>query len=361
MVTEVTSRPGKRVAPGAAEEALVQVEELTVAFPARRSLAEVIRRRPRFVVRAVDAVSLTIRRHETLGLVGESGSGKTTLGRALLRLYAPTGGRIRFMGEDLAALGARELQALRRHMQMVFQDPYSSLNPRFTVGRTLAEVLRFHAICPDDQIEAEVQRLLRIVGLSPDHASRRPRALSGGQRQRVGLARALAVRPSFVVLDEPVAALDVSIQAQILNLLQDLRDELGLTMLFIAHELSVVRHMSDRIVVMYLGKIVEIGTRQEIFDSPGHPYTQSLLRAVPRLVPQRRRREAVLQGEVPSPLDVPSGCRFHPRCPRAEAICRAVEPPEKRLSATQVSACHFAEEVVMMTASARTEGRGNDV
>ena len=340
---------------------LVEVEELTVAFSRRRSIAQIVRCAPAPSVQAVSGVSLTIRPHETLGLVGESGSGKTTLGRALLRLYEPEHGRVRFMGQDLARLGSRELQSLRRHMQMVFQDPYSSLNPRFTVREALAEVLRFHAICPDDQIEAEVQRLLRIVGLSPDHASRRPRALSGGQRQRVGLARALAVRPSFVVLDEPVAALDVSIQAQILNLLQDLRDELGLTMLFIAHELSVVRHMSDRIVVMYLGKIVEIGTRQEIFDSPGHPYTQSLLRAVPRLVPQRRRREAVLQGEVPSPLDVPSGCRFHPRCPRAEAICRAVEPPEKRLSATQVSACHFAEEVVMMTASARTEGRGNDV
>jgi oligopeptide/dipeptide ABC transporter ATP-binding protein len=361
MVTEFTTRPEKRVAAGAAEDVLVQVEDLTVAFPARRSLADVIRRKPRVVVRAVDGVSLAIRRNETLGLVGESGSGKTTLGRALLMLYTPTGGRIRFMGQDLAALGGRELQALRRHMQMVFQDPYSSLNPRFTVGRTLAEVLRFHAICPNHDIEAEVQRLLRIVGLSPEHASRHPRALSGGQRQRVGLARALAVRPSFLVLDEPVAALDVSIQAQILNLLEDLGDELGLTMLFVAHELSVVRHMSDRVAVMYLGKIVEIGTRREIFEAPGHPYTQSLLRAVPRLVPERRRRHAVLQGEVPSPLDMPSGCRFHPRCPRAEAICRRVEPPEKRLSVTQVSACHFADEVAMMSAGAGTQGRGRHV
>src|SRR5690606_30875737 len=266
MVTYLASRPVNRPASGAAEEALVEVDDLEVAFPTRRSLADIVTGRPRAVVRAVDGVSLTIRRHETLGLVGESGSGKTTLGRALLRLHAPTRGRIRFMGQDLAALGARELQALRRHMQMVFQDPYSSLNPRFTVGRTLAEALRFHAICPDHQIEAEVHRLLRIVGLSPEHASRRPRALSGGQRQRVGLARALAVRPSFLVLDEPVAALDVSIQAQILNLLQDLRAEFGLTILFVAHELSVVRHMSDRVAVMYLGKIVEIGTRQEIFD-----------------------------------------------------------------------------------------------
>jgi oligopeptide/dipeptide ABC transporter ATP-binding protein len=361
MVTEVTTRPGIGIAAGVAEDVLAQVENLTVAFPGQRRFADVIRRKPPVLVRAVDGVSLAIRRHETLGLVGESGSGKTTLGRALLRLHEPTKGRIRIMGRDLAALGSRELQALRRHMQMVFQDPYSSLNPRFTVGRTLAEVLLFHAICPDHEIEAEIQRLLRIVGLSPEHASRRPWALSGGQRQRVGLARALAVRPSFLVLDEPVAALDVSIQAQILNLLEDLRDELGLTMLFVAHELSVVRHMSDRVAVMYLGKIVEIGTRREIFEAPGHPYTHSLLRAVPRLVPERRRRQAVLQGEVPSPLDVPSGCRFHPRCPRAEEICRRVEPPEKRLSATQVSACHFAEEVGMMSAGAIPQGRGRHV
>jgi oligopeptide/dipeptide ABC transporter ATP-binding protein len=361
MVTEFTTAAEERVTAGAAKDVLVEVEDLTVAFPAQRSVADVIRHKPRAVVRAVDGVSLTMRRDETLGLVGESGSGKTTLGRALLGLYVPTGGCIRVMGQELAALGGREVQALRRHMQMVFQDPYSSLNPRFTVRRTLAEVLRFHAICPDDRIEAEVQRLLRIVGLSAEHASRHPRALSGGQRQRVGLARALAVRPSFLVLDEPVAALDVSIQAQILNLLQDLRDELGLTMLFVAHELSVVRHMSDRVAVMYLGKIVEIGTRQEIFEASAHPYTQSLLRAVPRLVPQRRRRQAVLQGEVPSPLDVPSGCRFHPRCPRAEAICRRVEPPEKRLSATQVSACHFAEEVGMVSAGAKTQERGRHV
>jgi oligopeptide/dipeptide ABC transporter ATP-binding protein len=361
MVTEVITRPDKHAGAGGTEDAVVEVEDLIVAFPARHSLADVIRRKPRVVVRAVDGVSLTIRRNETLGLVGESGSGKTTLGRALLRLYTPTGGRIRFMGHDLAALSGRELQSLRRHMQMVFQDPYSSLNPRFTVGRTLAEVLRFHAICPEHEIDAEVQRLLRIVGLSPEHASRHPRALSGGQRQRVGLARALAGRPSFLVLDEPVAALDVSIQAQILNLLQDLRDELGLTVLFVAHELSVVRHMSDRVAVMYLGKIVEIGRRQEIFEAAGHPYTQSLLRAVPRLIPERRRRQAVLQGEVPSPLDVPSGCRFHPRCPRAEEICRRVEPPEKRLSATQVSACHFAEEVSMMSAGASTQRRDRHV
>ena len=327
---------------------LVEIEELTVAFSRRRSIAQILRRAPASSVQAVSGVSLTISRHETLGLVGESGSGKTTLGRALLGLYAPERGRVRFMGQDLARLGSRELQGLRRHMQMVFQDPYSSLNPRFTVREALAEVLRFHRVVPAGEVEAETRKLLALVGLAPELAGRRPRALSGGQRQRVGLARALAVRPTFIVLDEPVAALDVSIQAQILNLLKDLRDELGLTMLLVAHELSVVRHMSDRVAVMYLGKVVELGTTREIFGAAGHPYTQSLLRAAPRLVTRRRRREAVLKGDVPSPLDVPAGCRFHPRCPLAQDICRQIEPPEQRLSETQMSACHFAEQVVKM-------------
>jgi oligopeptide/dipeptide ABC transporter ATP-binding protein len=353
MVTDAAAAPAKADAADEVSEALVEVEELTVAFPGRRSIAELLRGRPSVTVRAVDGVSFTVRRHETLGLVGESGSGKTTLGRALLRLYEPSGGRIRFAGQDLAALKGSELQALRRHMQMVFQDPHSSLNPRYAVRETLAEVLRFHHICPPDEIAAEVARLLDLVGLSTELAERQPRALSGGQRQRVGLARALAVRPDLLVLDEPVAALDVSIQAQILNLLEDLRDELGLAMLFIAHELSVVRHMSTRVAVMYLGKIVEIGTTGEIFEAAGHPYTRSLLRAVPRLVPRRRRREAVLKGEVPSLLNVPSGCRFHPRCPLAEDICRRVEPAPQQLSATQSSACHFAERVATIGASAR--------
>jgi oligopeptide transport system ATP-binding protein len=344
--------------PDVAEDVLVEVKDLTIAFPRRRTVAGVLRRAPAQSVQAVSGVSINIHRHETLGLVGESGSGKTTLGRALLRLYEPASGRIRFMGHDLARLGHRELQEVRRHMQMVFQDPYSSLNPRFTVYKTLAEALRFHRVVPESEVEAEVRRLLALVGLAPELAGRRPRALSGGQRQRVGLARALAVRPTFVVLDEPVAALDVSIQAQILNLLKDLRDELGLTMLFIAHELSIVRHMSNRVAVMYLGRIVEVGTTREIFESPGHPYTQSLLRAVPRLVTRRRQREAVLKGDIPSPLDVPSGCRFHPRCPLARDICRQIEPPERRLSETHVSGCHFAEEVTMMRkGDADTGGR----
>jgi oligopeptide transport system ATP-binding protein len=335
------------------EEALLEVENVVVAFPKRRTIAEVLRRRPAIRVEAVSGVNFTIRRHETLGLVGESGSGKTTLGRALLKLYRPARGRIRFRGQDLARLRGRDLQTLRRHMQMVFQDPYSSLNPRFTVRQTLAEVLSFHRVCADSQLDAEVDRLLDLVGLSAELADRRPLALSGGQRQRVGLARAIAPRPTFLVLDEPVAALDVSIQAQVLNLLKDLRDELGLTILLIAHELSVVRHMSTRIAVMYLGRIVESGATGEIFDDPRHPYTQGLLRAVPRLVARRRRREAVLEGEVPSPLEVPSGCRFHPRCPLARDICRTVDPQPKTLSATHACACHFAEETVTIRPGCR--------
>jgi oligopeptide/dipeptide ABC transporter ATP-binding protein len=293
------------------------------------------------VVRAVDGVSLAVDSREVLGLVGESGSGKTTVGRAILGLYPATVGRILFKGQDLSALRRAALSSFRRKVQMVFQDPYSSLNPRLPIGDAIAEVLRFHRIVPESEIGTEVQRLLGLVGLLPDMAGRRPRSLSGGQRQRVGLARALAVRPDFIVLDEPVAALDVSIQAQILNLLRDLGRELGLTMLLIAHELGVVRQMSHRIAVMYLGQIMELGTAEEIFERPRHPYTQGLLKAAPRLRPVKRQRAAVLQGDIPSPLDIPSGCRFRTRCPIAVARC-AEPPPEVALSVTHMARCHFA-------------------
>ena len=334
---------GIRGAGAAAGEAILEVDDLTVSFGGGWSLAGLLRHRPAQRVCAVNGVSFKMWPHETLGLVGESGSGKTTLGRTLMRLHRPDSGSIRFLGRDLTGIDGKTLRALRPDMQLVFQDPYSSLNPRFTVYRTLAEVLQFHDVCPEAAIEDEVARLLKMVGLSADMAARRPSALSGGQRQRVGLARALAPNPRFLVLDEPVAALDVSIQAQVLNLLESLRDELGLTMLFIAHELSVVRHMSTRVAVMYLGEFVEIGTSKEIFKLASHPYTQSLLRAVPRLVPERRRRAAVLKGDAPSPLAIPSGCPFHPRCPRAESICREARPPEIRISDTHVSRCHFSE------------------
>ncbi len=323
-------------------EPLLKVENLVVEFPGRRRLVDWLGGRPRPVARVIDGVDLTIDRHETLGLVGESGSGKTTLGRAILRLVRPSAGRVLFEGRDIARADAEGLRGLRRRLQMVFQNPHSSLNPRFTVSAAIAEVLRFHRIVPEGDIGAETARLLSLVGLGSEMAGRYPRSLSGGQRQRVGLARALAVRPSMLVLDEPVAALDVSIQAQVLNLLNDLRGELGLTMLFIAHEMSVVRHMSRRIAVMYLGRIVETGTTDEIFGNARHPYTQGLLGAVPRLEPVKRRRQAMLQGDVPSPYAIPAGCRFHTRCPRAEDICRRVAPPRVRVSATHEAECHFA-------------------
>ncbi|MDP6589715.1 MAG: ATP-binding cassette domain-containing protein [Alphaproteobacteria bacterium] len=329
---------------GQGKEVVLTVDDLAVDFNVARSLAQLLQGRARQKLRAVDRVSFAVRRFETLGLVGESGCGKTTLGRALLRLYRPSAGRIDFLGQDLANLGRGELRSLRSDMQMVFQDPYSSLNPRMTVGRTIGEVLKFHDICQRGEITAEIAKLLDLVGLTGAMAGRYPATLSGGQRQRVGLARALAVRPSFIVLDEPVAALDVSIQAQILNLLKDLSDELGLTMLFIAHELSVVRHMSTRLAVMYLGKIVEIGAAEAIFSGPSHPYTQGLMKSVPRLIPERRHREAVLKGDVPSPINVPSGCRFHPRCPLATDICRDTEPVLTELGGDHASACHFAEQ-----------------
>ena len=318
-----------------------QIQGLTVHFPVPRGLLSAMRRGPRPVLRAVDGVDLEISGRETLGLVGESGSGKTTLARALVRLYKPTAGVILLKGRELASYPARGDGGLPRKVQMVFQDPYSSLNPRKSVGAALTEVLLFHALCSKGAAPAEVTRLLASVGLPRSMAGRLPRSLSGGQRQRVGLARALAVQPSFVILDEPVAALDVSIQAQILNLLKDLKDRTELGMLLVAHELSVVRHMSDRVAVMYLGRIVEIGGTRAIFETPQHPYTQSLLKAVPRLVPERRRRAPALTGEVPSPIAVPSGCRFHPRCPRAAEICRQVDPPYYEPGPDHRAACHF--------------------
>jgi oligopeptide/dipeptide ABC transporter ATP-binding protein len=311
-------------------------DDVVVEFAKPRSLADVLTGRKARAVRAVDGVTLTIDAGQTLGLVGESGSGKSTIGRAILGLNKPVKGTIEFEGKLVSSR-----PDIRRRMQMVFQDPYSSLNPRLRIGDAIAEVLRFHKIVPDDGVAAEVQRLLSVVGLPGAMAQRRPRQLSGGQRQRAGLARALAVRPDFLVLDEPVAALDVSIQAQILNLLVDLRRELGLTMLFIAHELGVVRHMSDRMAVMYLGKIMEIGPSDAVFETPRHPYTRALLSAVPKMDVVKRQRAAVTQGDIPSPLNIPSGCRFRTRCPMAQEICKT-EPPEVTVAADHMSRCHFA-------------------
>jgi peptide/nickel transport system ATP-binding protein len=324
---------------------LVELEHLKVYFPIKSGL---LLDRHIGDIRAVDDISLTIKRGETLGLVGESGCGKSTVGRTILRLYKPTAGRIVFDGKDISQLGEGELRPLRRRMQMVFQDPFASLNPRHSVGRIVGEPLRTHGLANRKESAGRVSDLLRTVGLPQDATGRYPHEFSGGQRQRIGLARALALNPDFIVADEPVSALDVSIQAQIINLFEELQEEFELTYLFIAHDLAVVRHISDRIAVMYLGMIVEVSPSAELYEKPLHPYTISLLSAVPIPDPvvERQREPILLAGDLPSPANPPPACRFHTRCPFIQPTrCREEVPPLRRLSTGHEVACHWAEDI----------------
>ncbi len=327
------------------DQVLVQVRDLKKYFPIKRGVF----RRTVGHIRAVDGVSFDIYKGETLGLVGESGCGKSTAGRSILQLEVPTAGSVRFADRELTEMGKNDLRRARRHMQMIFQDPYASLNPRMTVGNIISEPLAIHGLGDGAGRKERVQELLRVVGLNPYFVNRYPHEFSGGQRQRIGVARALATNPSFIVADEPISALDVSIQAQVVNMLDDLKAELGLTYLFIAHDLSMVRYISDRVAVMYLGRIVELSTRDEVYDHPLHPYTQALLSAIPVPDPDKeaRRQRIILEGDVPSPANPPSGCRFHPRCAYVTDVCREVDPEFRNLGSAAEShmvACHHAEK-----------------
>jgi oligopeptide transport system ATP-binding protein len=322
------------------QQPLLDVRNLVMHFPLTQGI---IFQKKVGAVQAVDGVSLAVNRGETLGLVGESGCGKSTTGRAILQLYKPTAGEVFFDGQDLTKLDGGNMRKMRRHLQMIFQDPYASLNPRMTVGSIVSEPMQIHNLVPKNQRNQRVQELLQTVGLNPYFANRYPHEFSGGQRQRIGIARALAANPDFIVCDEPVSALDVSIQAQIVNLLEDLQNEFGLTYLFIAHDLSVVRHISDRVAVMNLGKIVELADRNALYEDPLHPYTKALLSAVPIPDPviERKRERIILTGDVPSPINPPSGCHFHTRCPYVMDVCKQIDPILADQGEGHFVACHL--------------------
>lgn len=328
-----------------ASKTLLDVRDLKMHFPLTSGI---ILQRVVGYIRAVDGISFTIERGQTLGLVGESGSGKTTIGRTIVRLYKPTSGQILFDNIDLAKLQGEPLRQARQRVQMIFQDPYASLNPRYTIGSLVAEPMVIYNVASKKEIRDRTAELLRVVGLRAEYIDRYPHEFSGGQRQRIAVARALAINPEFVIADEPVSALDVSIRAQVLNLLQSLQQRFNLTYLFISHDLSVVRHVADRIAVMYLGRIVEMSDRDELYSAPKHPYTRALLSAIPIPDPQieKHRQRIILSGDLPSPIKIPSGCRFHTRCPMAQSICSEVEPVyEAKEGREHYAACHFSEKV----------------
>ena len=328
-----------------ASKMLVDVRDLKMHFPLTQGI---LFQRVIGYIRAVDGVSFSIERGQTMGLVGESGSGKTTIGRTIVRLYKPTAGQIMFGDKDLAIMGGEELRLARQRVQMIFQDPFASLNPRYTIGSLIAEPMHIYKVASGAEIRDRTAELLNVVGLRPEYIDRYPHEFSGGQRQRIAVARALSINPEFVIADEPVSALDVSIRAQVLNLLQRLQKQFNLTYLFVSHDLSVVRHVADRIAVMYLGKIVELSDRDELYAAPKHPYTKALLSAIPIPDPQieKRRKRIILSGDLPSPINIPSGCRFHTRCPMAQQICREVEPVyEAKEGREHYAACHFSEFV----------------
>jgi peptide/nickel transport system ATP-binding protein len=333
---------GGTVKDAASREVLLKVTGLQKHFPLKKGLLQ----RSAGAVKAVDGLDFEVHSGETLGVVGESGCGKSTMGRLITRLLEPTAGKIEFEGRDITHLGVGAMRPMRRDMQMIFQDPFSSLNPRHTIGTIVSAPFKLQGVTPEGGVKKEVQRLLEVVGLNPEHYNRYPHEFSGGQRQRIGIARALALNPKLVVADEPVSALDVSIQAQVVNLLDDLQTELGLTYVIIAHDLSVVRHVSDRIAVMYLGKIVELADRESLYKAPMHPYTKALLSAVPIPDPKRRSAKSeriLLKGDVPSPISPPSGCRFHTRCWKATEVCKTQEPPLAALKTGHQVACHHPE------------------
>jgi oligopeptide transport system ATP-binding protein len=325
-------------------DVLLEVKDLKMYFPIYRGVIQ----RQVGAVHAVDGVSFNVIRGETLGLVGESGCGKSTTGRTILQLYKPTAGSVRFDGTDMVALKGEDLRLMRRKMQMIFQDPYASLNPRMTIAEIIGEPLVVHNIATGKEIQERVEHLLELVNLNPGFATRYAHEFSGGQRQRIGIARALALQPSFIVCDEPISALDVSIQAQVINLLDELQQQFNLTYLFIAHDLSMVRHISKRVAVMYLGVVMELADRSELYNKPLHPYTQALLSAIPIPDPiaDAKRSRTILQGDVPSPVNPPSGCRFRTRCPIAEKICAEARPEFRELTPGHFVACHFAERFV---------------